>query len=111
MESLALMGQADGTARIAGMLIHLFDRLSALGQADGGAIPMPLTQGQIGDLVGLTPVHVSRRLGDMERAGLIQRGSKTITLADSERLRALAGLPVHEFPFDPGWIVFPNDEP
>ncbi|MBO9545825.1 Crp/Fnr family transcriptional regulator [Caulobacter sp.] len=106
MEALALMGQTDGAVRIAGMLIDLFDRLAALGLAEHGTLPLPLTQGQIGDLVGLSPVHVSRKLGAMERAGLIRRGMRTITLLDIGRLRAMTGLPQHAFVREPEWVNF-----
>lgn len=106
MEALALMGQTDGLVRIAGTLIDLHDRLAALGLADFGTIPLPLTQGQIGDLVGLSPVHVSRKLGAMERAGLIRRGVRTISLLDIRRLRSMTGLPQHAFVRDPEWINF-----
>lgn len=106
MEALALMGQTDGSVRIAGTLIDLHDRLAALGLADFGTIPLPLTQGQIGDLVGLSPVHVSRKLGAMERAGLIRRGVRTISLLDLRRLRSMTGLPQHTDVREPEWINF-----
>jgi CRP-like cAMP-binding protein len=106
MEALAMMGQTDGSARIAGMLVDLFDRLTVLGQVKQGAMPFPLTQGQVGDLVGLSPVHVSRKLGAMERAGLIARGVRTISLLDIRRLRSMTGLPQHAFVRDPEWINF-----
>ncbi|PVM70936.1 Crp/Fnr family transcriptional regulator [Caulobacter radicis] len=106
MEVLALMGQTDGSVRIAGMLVELFDRLGALGLAEQGTMPFPLTQGQVGDLVGLSPVHVSRKFGAMERAGLIQRGVRTINLLDLRRLRSMTGLPRHAFVREPEWINF-----
>lgn len=106
MEALALMGQTDGQVRIAGMLIDLYDRLAALGLTEGATMPLPLTQGQVGDLVGLSPVHVSRKLGAMERASLIRRGVRTISLLDLRRLRAMTGLPQHAFVRAPEWINF-----
>lgn len=106
MEALALMGQTDGSVRIAGMLIDLHDRLAALGLAEHGTMPLPMTQGQIGDLVGLSPVHVSRKLGAMERAGLIRRGIRAISLLDIRRLRSMTGLPQHAFAREPEGISF-----
>jgi CRP-like cAMP-binding protein len=104
MESLAIMGQEDASIRIAAMLVTLHDRLSALGQAPGGAFRMPLTQREIGDLVGVTPVHVNRRLREFDRLGLVRRSDQTIVLLDIARLRKMAGLPTREFEREPEWL-------
>ena len=104
MESLALVVQTDGQVRIAGMLIHLFDRLTKLGLTKTRELQFPLTQAQIGDLVGLSVVHVSRKLCDMERNGLILRRPKTIILLDLDRLRAMSSLPAHRLVHGPDWI-------
>lgn len=106
MERLAVMGQEDAAIRIAAMLVSLHDRLAALGQASDGAFLMPLTQREIGEFVGITPVHVNRRLREFDRQGLIQRYDQTIVLTDVERLRRMAGLQARDFERDPEWLVW-----
>ncbi|MDQ1154185.1 Crp/Fnr family transcriptional regulator [Brevundimonas sp. SORGH_AS_0993] len=106
MDRLALVGQADAHVRIAALLVDLFDRLSAIGQARDGAFAMPLTQRDLGDLVGITPVHVNRTLRAMDKANLIRRSDQTITLLDIDRLRGLTGLPRRDFVFEPDWLPF-----
>jgi CRP/FNR family transcriptional regulator len=104
MESLAVMGQEDAAIRIAAMLVSLHDRLAALGWTSQGAFRLPLTQREIGDLVGITPVHVNRTLREFDRLSLIRRSEQRIALLDIDRLRRMASLPAREIEADPGWI-------
>ncbi|WGM30489.1 Crp/Fnr family transcriptional regulator [Brevundimonas sp. NIBR11] len=107
MSTLALVGQTEGGSRIAGMLIDLYDRLTVLGRTEGGHMPLPLTQHQIGELVGLSPVHVNRKIREFEQAGLILRETRTVQLLDIDKLREMAGLTAHEYLRDPEWISLP----
>ncbi len=104
MDSLAIR-QSEGGVRIAGMLTDLHDRLAALGLVTDGAFQLPLTQDQIGDLVGLSPVHVNRKLREMDNAGIIERTGRMIRLCDIDRLRAMANLPSHTYLRDSDWVV------
>lgn len=47
---------------------------------------LPLTQDQLADALGLTPVHVSRTLKGLEEDGLISRHNRTISISDWEAL-------------------------
>lgn len=102
MERLTVMGQKDAAIRIAAMLVSLHDRLAALGWASEGAFR--LTQREIGDFVGITPVHVNRTLREFDRLSLIRRSDQRIALLDFDRLRRMASLPTREIEADPGWI-------
>jgi CRP/FNR family transcriptional regulator, anaerobic regulatory protein len=104
MDSLLLMGQADARTRIAGMLVSLLDRLAALDLVEDDGFDLPLTQIQIADVVGLSPVHVNRTFKQMEREGLLTRANQRIILRDVRHLRQIAGLTPARFERDPGWI-------
>ncbi|MCW0045940.1 helix-turn-helix domain-containing protein [Brevundimonas sp. BT-123] len=91
--------------RIAATLTNLFDRLSERGDAPGGMFHMPLTQRDLGDLIGITPVHVNRTLREMDRLNLIKRSDQTISLLDVDRLRRIAGLPVRNYVSGRDWIA------
>jgi CRP-like cAMP-binding protein len=54
------MGQRSGIARIAHLLCEMIVRLKAIGLMEGLSIRLSITQEQIGDAIGLSPVHVSR---------------------------------------------------
>lgn len=104
MGNLAIAGQTEGLPRIAGVLVDLYDRLSALGLSTGTRMPFPLTQQQIGELVGLSHVQVNRVLRRLDQVGLIERGVGFVALLDVDRLRAMSGLPEHVFQRNPDWV-------
>jgi CRP-like cAMP-binding protein len=60
-----------------------------LGNANGYTLPM--TQEQLADCTGLTPVHVNRTLKALEMAGLIIRSGRSVSIPDWQRLRDAAG--------------------
>lgn len=104
MEALAVMGQADANVRLAAMLCSLFERLKPLGETEGESFRLPLTQREIGEVVGITAVHVNRTLRHLEETGLISRADQRIRLIDQAKLRRLAGLPLREFQAQPTWV-------
>jgi CRP-like cAMP-binding protein len=56
------LGRANAEERIAALLLELRHRLLLLGSNAGTGYPLPLSQEQIADHVGLTTVHVNRVL-------------------------------------------------
>ncbi len=59
--------------------------MAGLGDATDYALPM--TQEQLADCVGLTPVHVNRTLKTLEAEGLImRRSSRAIVIGDWNKL-------------------------
>jgi DNA-binding Lrp family transcriptional regulator len=54
--------------------------------ADRHGFEFPLTQEQLADAVGLTPVHVNRTLKALERQGLIRKNKRYISIPDWQRL-------------------------
>jgi CRP-like cAMP-binding protein len=97
-EWLANMGQRDGHARVAHLLCELWFRLKAIGQVDEREeFDFPLTQEQIGDALGLTPVHVNRMLKRLKEERLIALEQRRLRLLDPPRLFAFCG-------FDPSYL-------
>ena len=47
-----------------------------------------MTQEQLADCTGLTPVHVNRTLRALDADGVISRTSRTVTIDDWKRLAA-----------------------
>ncbi len=77
-----------------GRLAHLLCELSVrLGCAEGEAecrFDLPLTQEQIADVVGLTPVHVNRTLKQLRTEGLATTDRRMVTIHDIAELRRVA---------------------
>lgn len=58
----------------------------------------------IGDLLGLTCVHVNRTLRVLGEEGLIARKSRHIRLLDLPALRQISPLPPRQPKFEPEWL-------
>ncbi len=84
------VGRRDSRTRIAHLLCELGVRLDAEGLAQDYGYELPMTQEQLADAVGLTPVHVNRTLKALEAEGLIVRSKRSINFPDWQRLRTVA---------------------
>jgi CRP-like cAMP-binding protein len=83
------VGQREGRTRMAHVLCEFAIRLEAIGLTEEYGYELPMTQEQLGDTLGLTPVHVNRILKGMEADGLISRSKRNISFPDWERLRTV----------------------
>jgi CRP-like cAMP-binding protein len=104
-EWIANVGRRDAHTRIAHLLCEFSLRLKVAGLGETTDYEMPMTQEQIADCTGLTPVHVNRTLKALEAENLIERrSSRSITVGDWKKL-AEAG------DFDSTYLHLPDDEP
>lgn len=79
--------------RIAHLLVELCVRISGhLPIASGDIIRMPLTQGYIGQAVGLTGVHVSRTLRTLREQQIARFINRDLEILDADALMRAAGL-------------------
>ncbi|PCD04427.1 Crp/Fnr family transcriptional regulator [Sphingomonas spermidinifaciens] len=104
MDALAVTGRASAREQFARLLIDLHARLSPINAVEGDAFDLPLTQEAIGDLLGLTPVHVNRTIRAFESEGLIARNGHRMRLLDLPALRALCPLQPRRPRYDPAWL-------
>ncbi len=89
MDLVRAMGRMSARERMAYMLLELHARLAITDRAATDTIRMPLTQSEIGDLLGLTNVYVSRTLTSLEADGYIRRSTGHVRLlrpADMARM-------------------------
>ena len=63
-----------------------------VGLGEENAFQLPLTQTDIADTLGLTPVHVNRILQQFRREGLITLVHRRLRLHNMERLQNVAQL-------------------
>ncbi len=73
--------------RIADLFLELHERLTAAGLAKGLRFPCPVGQDQIGNMMGLSAVHVNRTIAKLRADGLLLSGPGWYALPDPERLR------------------------
>ena len=80
------VGRRDARERIAHLLCEFAVRLENRGLSPGG-FELPMTQEQLADATGLTPVHVNRVLKVLEGEGLITRQRRQIQFPDWRALQ------------------------
>ncbi|HEY8591442.1 MAG TPA: Crp/Fnr family transcriptional regulator [Sphingomicrobium sp.] len=80
------LGQRSAYERLAHLLIELYMRLEAVGRAHDGCCDFPLTQSDLADAAGLTPVHVNRTLQDLRRDKLIELERRRLQILDLPRM-------------------------
>jgi CRP-like cAMP-binding protein len=82
------VGRRDSRARIAHLLCELSLRLERIGEGElEGRFDFPLTQEQLADATGLTPVHTNRTLQSLRKDDLIQLTGRSLTVLDWSGLR------------------------
>jgi CRP-like cAMP-binding protein len=86
-EWLVNVGRRDSISRIAHLLCEYALRLHAAGLAEERRYELPMTQEQLADAVGLTPVHVNRVLKELARMKLIVRDKRAVEIMDWDGLR------------------------
>jgi len=81
------VGRRDARERIAHVLCEFAVRLETRGLISGQGFELPMTQEQLADATGLTPVHVNRVLKALEADGLITRQRRQIHYSDWRALQ------------------------
>lgn len=97
-EWLANAGRKTAVQQVASMFCEMLLRHRIVGLADGGSIPFPLTQIDLADACGLSPVHVNRVVQELRELGLVEWRARKLTILDFDRLAAVAQ-------FDPSFLV------
>ncbi|MFC3125408.1 Crp/Fnr family transcriptional regulator [Pseudoroseomonas globiformis] len=91
-ERIVSLGRRDARGRVAYLLCELLWRHAAVGLTFGDVFKLPLTQTELGDTLGLTPVHVNRVLKGFREQGLISISQKMLSLLNVDRLQSIAGF-------------------
>lgn len=90
--------------KLALFILQTRDRLRLMNKDLRDQFRCPLTQQDIGDLVGLSNVHVSRTLSQMQSDGLIDRHKNFIRVVHYEGLAELADYRSRYASLDLSWV-------
>lgn len=85
-------GRRDALERMAHLICEVHYRLSLIGGVEQDQFQFPLTQDDLADVLGLTPVHINRKLQQLRHEGLIALQSKQIKILDLRELQQIAGF-------------------
>lgn len=91
-EWIASLGLRSARERIALLFCEVHFRLRMSGRCVGNACEFPLTQADLAEAAGLTPVHVNRMVQDLRRDGLIAWSGRTLTILDLDALCGVASF-------------------
>jgi CRP-like cAMP-binding protein len=101
-EWLAAMGGLTAPGRTAHLLCELYLRLETVGLAAAGRYAFPISQGDLADVLGLSPVHMNRTLQELRSGGLIEFQQGRVSILAWDDLLALAQ-------FDPRYLHLRDD--
>jgi len=94
---LSALGRRLAAERLALLFCELYVRLNAVGLAANYRFDLPLTQSDVADMVGITPVHVNRSLKALRQQGLVDWRGGAATIHDWRNL-------AHFAQFDPTYL-------
>lgn len=84
------LGRRTGLERVSAFICELADRLGVAAKFPDKGFSVPLTQIDLADIVGMTPIHVNRILKTLRSEGLVEWKEKWVRVPDMAGLRALA---------------------
>ncbi|MGA7809863.1 Crp/Fnr family transcriptional regulator [Bradyrhizobium sp.] len=91
------LGRHQAQARLAHFICEVSCRLQFSGSSADDSFEFPLTQRELGDTLGLSPVHVNRTLQLLRGQGLIELSHQKLTIRNKSGLYELAE-------FDPRYL-------
>ncbi len=91
-ERILALGRRNARGRVAYLLCELVWRTAAIGMSEDDTIRLPLTQNDLADTLGLTPVHVNRVLQQFRHENLITLANRRLMLRNVRGLQEVAGL-------------------
>jgi CRP-like cAMP-binding protein len=95
------MGRRPAQAQVAHLLCEVLMRWRAAGQAPGETCPLPMTQADMADALGLSVVQVNKELQRLRAEGLIVLSRGTLRIENPARLARLGD-------FSPSYLQMPD---
>lgn len=96
-EWMLSLGRRSALSKVAHLFCELHVRLGLVGLSDDAGYDLALTQIDLAECVGMTPVHVNRLLRDLREQGAVEFGKGRVSIGDLNLLRRIAE-------FDPAYL-------
>lgn len=91
------LGRLKAASRIAHFLCEINARLMVVGLSDGKSFSLPLTQFDLGEICGLTSIHVNRVMKSLREQQLVSLRKSHVVINDLRKLIRFSH-------FDPGYL-------
>lgn len=96
------LGRRKAVQRLAHLVCEMFRRLEVVGLTSGQSFLFPVNQAEIGDMLGLSTVHINRSLQDLRARNLVSWDRPVVTIKDWPGLARFAE-------FDPTYLSFDRE--
>jgi CRP-like cAMP-binding protein len=83
-------GRRDARERMAHLCYEMLIRYRIIAETTDNEFPFPITQDDLADATGISPVHANRTLQELRSEGLIELKNKVLTVLDPPGLRKVA---------------------
>jgi len=100
-EWIVNVGARPAYERTAHLLCEVLVRLDAVGLVRDQSYSLPLTQAELADAIGVSPVHMNRVIQKLRKEDLITLQGGTLKVQNWEGLKSVGG-------FDPAYLHVPN---
>jgi len=85
------LGSRSAIERMAHLFCEMYLRLEIVGLVRGGCTyDFPVSQVELGEMIGVTSVHTNRTLQEMRRQGLVEFAGGVVTIKDIKALKRAA---------------------
>jgi CRP-like cAMP-binding protein len=88
-EWIVNLGRRSAKRRLAHFILEMREKLSFAGLSAEDSFGLPITQTDMADALGLTPVHVNRVLKSLRESGVLDIKRNEVMLSDPEKLAAI----------------------
>ena len=86
------MARRSSIQRVAQLLYELYLRATRAGLSVDPLFKLPLSQVQLADALGMTPVHLNRVVKELRTSGAIVLGRSSVEVTDPVKLTQFAGF-------------------
>lgn len=76
------LGSRSAIARMAHLFCELCARLDIVGLVQGNSYRLPISQQELSEMLGITPVHANRTLQQLRKQGLMEFARGIVTIND-----------------------------
>ena len=96
------VGRRTARERIAHLLLEMAYRMQLAGLSDGQTMVLPISQADLADAVGISPVHINRSLQSLRAEGLIRTYGNTVVIEKWDEMAEMSDFtPIYMHPEGP----------
>ena len=89
-EWVVSLGTRSALARMAHLFCEMFVRMELVGLTRGLCYDFPISQQELGEMLGITSVHANRTLQQLRKQGVVEFAGGLVTIRDVAALKEMA---------------------